>query len=105
MFCFTVLNVFIFYLQLSNLIFSFLLFFIIAVGCPSLSKFHRDRVHRACLHADRSFHLLVTLQCLATWGLSPEPSIEALAHELIICRRESFFFFFKCIIRNFPNII
>ena len=94
MFCFTVLNVFIFYLQLSNLIFSFLLFFIIAVGCPSLSKFHRDRVHRACLHADRSFHLLVTLQCLATWGLSPEPSIEALAHELIICRRESIFFFF-----------
>ena len=32
-----------------------------AVRRPSLSKFHRDRVHRARLYVDRSFHSLVTL--------------------------------------------
>ena len=66
----------------------FFLFFLTAVGRHSLSKFHRDHVHRACLHADRSFHSLVTLQHLATWVLSPEPSIEALAHELTVRRHE-----------------
>ena len=52
-----------------------------------MSKFHRDRVHRARLHADRSFHSLVTFQRLATWGLDPKPSIEALAHELTVHRQ------------------
>ena len=33
-----------------------------AVGQPSLSKFHRDCVHRARLHADKNFHSLVTLR-------------------------------------------
>ena len=35
--------------------------FFTAVKRPSLSKFHRDHVHRTGLHVDRSFHSLVTL--------------------------------------------
>ncbi|XP_075646111.1 uncharacterized protein LOC142617225 [Castanea sativa] len=58
-----------------------------AVGRPSLSKFHRDRVHRARLHPERDFHSLVTLKRLHKWGLGPEPSVEALAHELTTRRR------------------
>ena len=34
----------------------------------------------------------MTLQSLATWGLGPEPSIEALAHELIVRRLEFSFY-------------
>ena len=60
----------------------------VAVERPSLSKFHRNRVHRAHLHVDRSFHSLVTLQWLFTWRLGPEPFEEALAHELTIRRHE-----------------
>ena len=58
---------------------------------PSLSKFHRDRIHRARLHVDRDFHSLVTLRCLAKWELDPEPSDEAIAHEVIV-RRSKFTF-------------
>nr|XP_023879960.1 uncharacterized protein LOC111992324 [Quercus suber]XP_023879961.1 uncharacterized protein LOC111992324 [Quercus suber] len=60
---------------------------LVAVGRPSLSKFHRDRVHRARLHSDRDFHSLVTLRRLAKWGLGPKPSEEALAHEITVRRR------------------
>ena len=42
-----------------------IIFYFIAIGQPSLSKFYRDRVHRAHLYVDRSFHSLVTLQRLA----------------------------------------
>ena len=59
---------------------------IIVVKSPSLSKFHRDHIHRARLHADRSFHSLVTLRRLAKWGLGPEPSNEAIAHKVIVRR-------------------
>ena len=59
-----------------------------ALGRPSLSKFHRNRVHRAHLFVDRNFHSLVTLQCLAKWGLGPEPSTEAIAHEVTVRRRK-----------------
>ena len=36
---------------------------------------------------------MVTFQRLVTWGLGPEPSTEAIAHELIVCRHDFFFFF------------
>ena len=58
---------------------------------PSLSNFHRGRVHRARLHVERDFHSLVTLRCLAKWGLGPEPSDKAIAHEVIV-RRSKFSF-------------
>ena len=69
---------------------------VVAVKRPSLSKFHRDRVHRARLHGDRSFRSLVTLRCLAKWGLGLEPSDEAIVHEVIV-RKSKFYvkgFFF-----------
>uniref|UniRef100_A0A7N2MJG0 Uncharacterized protein n=1 Tax=Quercus lobata TaxID=97700 RepID=A0A7N2MJG0_QUELO len=56
---------------------------------PSLSKFFRNCVHRAHLHVDRSFHSLVTLRRLAKWGLGPQPSDEAIAHEVTVRRRMS----------------
>ena len=31
---------------------------------------------------------MVSLQRLATWGLGPEPSVEALAHEITTRKRE-----------------
>ena len=71
--------------------------FIAAFKRPSLSKFHRDRVHRACLHADRSFHSLVTLRRLAKWGLGLEASDEAITHEVTVRRSKLYingFFFF-----------
>ncbi|XP_075657287.1 uncharacterized protein LOC142627331 [Castanea sativa] len=54
---------------------------------PSLNKFYLGRVQKARLHPERDFHSLVTLQRLMTWGLGPEPSPEALAHEITIRRR------------------
>ena len=51
---------------------------------PSLSKFHRDRVHRARLHANRNFHSLVNLRSLFKWGFGPDPSDEAIAHEVTV---------------------
>ena len=62
-----------------------------SVKQPALSKFHRDRVHRARLHAERDFHSLVTLRRLAKWGLGPEPSDKAIANEVTI-RRSKFYF-------------
>ena len=58
--------------------------FLTAVEQPSLSKLHRDRVHRARLHPERDFHSLVSLRRLAKWGLGPNPSAEALAHEITV---------------------
>ena len=56
---------------------------------PALSKFHRDRVHRAHLYVNRDFHSLVTLRRLAKWGLGPKPLDEAIAYEVIV-RRSKF---------------
>ena len=51
-----------------------------------------ERIQKARLYTDRTFHSLVSLQCLATWGLSPIPSAEALAHEITTRRRKLFSF-------------
>ena len=79
--------------------------FIAAIKRPSLSKFHRDHVHRAHLHADRSFRSLVTLRRLAKWGLGPKPLEEAIAHEVTVHRSKlyikGFFFFFLHILDLF----
>ena len=44
------------------------------------------------MYTDRTFHSLVSLQRLATWGLDPIPSTEALAHEITTRRRKLFLF-------------
>ena len=67
--------------------------FISGVRRPHLSRFYVERIQKAHLYTDRTFRFLVSLQCLATWGLGPEPSVEALAHEITTHRREFFFFF------------
>ena len=53
-----------------------------------MSRFHIERVQKARLYTDRTFHSLVNLRRLATWGLGPEPSVEALAHEITVRRRK-----------------
>ena len=82
--------------------------FTAAIKCPPLSKFHRDRVHRARLHTDTSFRSLVTLKRLAKWGLGPEPSDEAIAHDVIACRSKlyikGFLFFFLFFFLHVPNL-
>ena len=55
---------------------------------PHLGRFYIKRIQKVRLHTDRAFHSLLSLQRLATWGLGPNPSIEALAHELTIRRRK-----------------
>ena len=37
---------------------------------------------------DRTFHFLVTLSCLAAWGLGPVPTAENLGHEETTRRRK-----------------
>ena len=65
--------------------------FISGARRPHLSRFYVERIQKAHLYTDRTFHFLVSLQRLATWGLGPEPFVEALAHEITTRRREFFF--------------
>ena len=53
-----------------------------------MSRFYIERIQKAHLYIDRMFHFLVSLQCFATWGLVPEPSVEALSHEITTRRRD-----------------
>ena len=67
-----------------------------------MSRFYVKRIQKARLYTDRTFHFLVSLQRLATWGLGPEPSVEALAHEITTHRREfSFYLSFYLFINIF----
>ena len=59
---------------------------------PHLDRFYVECIQKARLYTDRMFHSLVSLQRLATWGLGPIPSAEALAHEITTRRRELFLF-------------
>ena len=57
-----------------------------------MSRFYIERVQKARLCTDRTFHFLVSLYRLATWSLGPKPSVKALAHEITVRRRKFFFF-------------
>ena len=59
-----------------------------------MNRFYVERIQKACLYTDRTFHFLVSLQRLATWGLGLEPFLEALAHEITTRRREFFIYLF-----------
>ena len=67
--------------------------FVSGVRRPHLDRFYVERIQKARLYTDRTFHSLVSLQRLAAWGLGPIPSAEALAHEITTRRRELFLFF------------
>ena len=58
----------------------------VAITRPHLDKFHLERIDKAHAYAERSFHSLVTLCCLAVQGLGPKPTKENLAHEKTTCR-------------------
>ena len=82
---------------------SFFLFFLAGVRRPHLSKFYLERVQKARLYTNKTFHSLVSFQRLATWGLGLKPSAEAIAHELTVRRRKSslpsFLFFFYSLLK------
>ena len=71
-----------------------------------MDRFYVERIQKARLYIDRTFHSLVSLQHLAAWGLGPIPSAEALAHEITTHRRELllfvYYFFFIFEIDAFP---
>ena len=80
--------IFTFICSLKILTLAFLSFFISGARRPHLNRFYVERIQKARLYTDRTFHFLVSLQRLATWGLGPEPSVEALAHEITTRRHE-----------------
>ena len=59
-----------------------------------MDRFYVECIQKARLYTDRTFHSLVSLQRLATWGLDLEPFAETLAHEITTRRRELFFFLY-----------
>ena len=52
-----------------------------AVVRPRLDKFYLDQIDQVRAFLGRTFHDLVTLSRLATWGLGPVPTAENLGHE------------------------
>ena len=66
-----------------------------------MDRFYVEHIQKARLYTDRTFHSLVSLQCLAAWGLGPIPSAETHAHEITTRRRELFLFFIFIIIYIF----
>ena len=57
-----------------------------AVVRPHLDKFSLDRIEAVRTFSGRTFHDLVTLSRLATWGLGPVPTAENLSHEEVTRR-------------------
>ena len=69
-----------------------LIIFFSAIAHPSLRKFYLNCIQQARSFVDRTFHSLVTLHRLSTWGLGPIPTNVALAHDLTTRRRKFFTF-------------
>ena len=70
---------FIYFLTFSRLT---LFFFIdVVVVHPRLDKLYLDRIDQIRAFPGRTFHDLMTLSCLAAWGLGPVPTTENLGHE------------------------
>ena len=69
-----------------------LFIFFSAVAYPSLRKFYLNCIQKARSFVDRTFHSLVMLYCLSTYGLGPVPTNVALAHELTTRQRKFFTF-------------
>ena len=72
-----------------------------AVVRPCLEKVYLDWIDEVRTFPGRTFHDLVTLNRLATWGLGPLPTVENLSHEETTHRSKyrplhfiSFLFFF-----------
>ena len=59
-----------------------------------MDRFYVERIQKARLYTDRTFHSLVSLQRLATWGLGLVPYVGALAHEITTRRHESLLLLF-----------
>ena len=96
--------IFTFICSLKILTLAFLSFFISGARRPHLNRFYVECIQKARLYTDMTFHSLVSLQRLATWGLGPEPSVEALAHEITTRRCEFSSLFFLLFIYLFINI-
>ena len=65
-----------------------LLFIDAVVIRPRLDKFYLDRIDQVRAFLGRTFHDLVTLSCLAAWGLRPLPTAKNLSHKETTCRSE-----------------
>ena len=82
-----IILLFIMLVPISSYLINFFFFFL-GARQPQLSRFYVERVQKARLYTDRTFHFLVSLQRLATWGLGLESSTEAIAHKFTIRRRK-----------------
>ena len=58
----------IFILDCSCLTIFYFIFYFTGVRRPHLSKFYLEQVQKARPYTNRTFHSLVSLQHLATWG-------------------------------------
>ena len=64
---------------------------------PRLDKFYLDQIDQVRAFPRRTFHDLVTLSRLATWGLGQAPTAKNLGHEETTRRSEYRPFFFSLI--------
>lgn len=66
-----------------------------AIVRPRLEKLYLDRIDQVRAFLGRTLHDLVTLSCLATWGLGLVPTAENLDHEETTRRSKYRPFFFS----------